>query len=152
MFKSLEKLFTQLNQVEPESSYSQKELNLAIAALLVEVARIDQNLDAEEWEELQKLLVSECEISKADALSLAEEAKLATTDASSLFQFTDLINSNCSYEQKLQITAGLWKVAYADGELDKYEEHIIRRISDLIHVSHVDFIKTKIEVRDKQAD
>ena len=43
----------------------------------------------------------------------------------------------------------LWRVAYADGDLDKYEERLIRQVADLTHVSHKDFIRLKLAVRDR---
>ena len=52
-----------------------------------------------------------------------------------------------NYEDKLDLIRNLWKVAYADGNLDKYEEHLLRKISDLIHVSHSDYINIKLEMR-----
>jgi len=150
MIKVLESLFEKLKTPEKTATLSEHELNLAIAALLIEVATIDQNLDEKEWRQLQVLLMSECGLSKQEALALAEEGKQASADSASLYDFTQRINQQCSYDQKMVVVTGLWKIAYADGELDKYEEHIIRRIADLIHVSHSDFIQAKIRVRDRQ--
>ncbi|MBV2123299.1 MAG: TerB family tellurite resistance protein, partial [Candidatus Thiodiazotropha sp. (ex Ctena orbiculata)] len=50
------------------------------------------------------------------------------------------------YEQKIQIIESLWQVAFADRQLHHYEEHVIRRLADLIHVSHGDFISAKHRV------
>ncbi len=151
MLKTLSSLFEKVGKSNSQESLSQHDLNLAIAALLVEVATIDQHLDETEWQTLQALLVNSCQLTKTEALTLAEEAKQASAEASSLYEFTQKANQHCSYQQKLDLVAGLWKVAYADGNLDKYEEHIIRRVADLIHVSHADFIKMKITVRDENA-
>lgn len=148
MIKALETLFEKLKTPEETATLSEHELNLAIAALLIEVATIDQHLDQKEWQQLQTLLISECKLSKEEALAIAEEGKKASANSASLYDFTQSINQQCSYDQKMVVIRGLWKVAYADGELDKYEEHIIRRIADLIHVSHSDFIQAKIQVRD----
>ena len=59
----------------------------------------------------------------------------------------DRINKSCNYEEKTRLIKSLWKVAFADGKLDKYEEHLIRKISDLIHFSHSDFINQKITAK-----
>jgi len=149
MIKALEKLFDKLNTPDSQPVLSEHELNLAIAALLVEVATINQDFDEKEWEQLQALMISECKLSQEDALAIAEEAEKASANSASLYDFTQRINQHCDYKQKIVLVEGLWKIAYADGELDKYEEHIIRRIADLIHVSHRDFIQAKIQVRDK---
>ena len=84
----------------------------------------------------------------ADIDTLISDAETATRAASSLFEFTHIINKHCDYQQKLSLVNNLWRIAYTDGKLDKYEEHIIRKIADLIHVSHVDFILEKIAVRE----
>lgn len=149
MIKTLEKLFDKLNTPNSTPVLSEHELNLAIAALLVEVATINQDFDDREWKQLQALLISECQLSQEEALAIAEEAEKASANSASLYDFTQRINQQCDYKQKIVLVEGLWKIAYADGELDKYEEHIIRRIADLIHVSHRDFIQAKIKVRDK---
>lgn len=132
-----------------DDTLSEHELQLATAALLVEVATIDQHLDDREKQELQTLLIKTCELTDDEAKALMDNALEASSNAASLYDFTQSINQHCSYPQKLSLMTGLWRVAYADEILDKYEEHIIRRIADLIHVSHSDFIQTKIQVRDR---
>lgn len=150
MLKILQQLFDQLSETDNKQPLSERDLNLAVAALLVEVATIDQVLDDREWQQLQTLLVEQCALTAEDAKTLAEEGKQASNNSTSLYDFTQLVNAHCEYDQKLALVSGLWKIAYADDFLDKYEEHIIRRIADLIHVSHKDFITTKIQVRDSK--
>ena len=65
-------------------------------------------------------------------------------DTLSLYPFIKEINENFKHEEKFQILVSAWEVAYADGQLDKHEEHRIRKISDLLRMSHKDFIKSKI--------
>ena len=75
-----------------------------------------------------------------DLLARAEER---ADDATSLYEFTRFINDRLDHGQKAHIVELLWRVAYADGDLDKYEEHLVRRIADLIHVPHSVFIRMK---------
>ena len=75
-------------------------------------------------------------------------AETAATEATSLFEFTSLINESYSYDQRVQLVENLWKVAFADLKLDRYEEHMIRNVSDLIYVRHSDFIRTKLKVKE----
>ena len=75
-----------------------------------------------------------------ELLKLAETEHTESTD---YFQFTRLINDHYDAKQKIELVEDLWRVAFSDGELDKYEEHVIRRLADLIHVSHKDFIAAK---------
>ena len=64
------------------------------------------------------------------------------TQATNYYQFTSLINNGFSHEQKITLIKLLWEVAFVDGELDIYEEHLVRKIADFPHVSHMDLIKT----------
>jgi len=77
-------------------------------------------------------------------ISLATQEKKQATD---YFQFTSLINKEFTMEQKIKLIKTLWQIAYTDGELDMYEEHIVRKMADLLHVSHMEFIKTKHQVK-----
>ncbi len=149
MIKFIDQFFERFNQIEDNEVLSTDDLHLATAALLVEVAVSDQNFDECERKQLKKLLASECQLNTEEIAQLINEAEKKSKSASSLFEFTHIINTHCDYTQKLSLVNSLWKVAYADNELDSYEEHIIRRIADLIHVSHRDFIQEKISVRDK---
>ena len=150
MIAQLKKLFDSL--VETPSGQTAKlstdELQLATAALLIEVATIDQQFDKTEVDVLQSILSSRFSLTKETLGSLIDSAKEASNEASSLFQFTQLINQHCDDEEKYKLACELWTVAYADGILDKHEEHIIRRIADLIHLRHSDFIRSKLAIRD----
>ena len=73
---------------------------------------------------------------------------LFIAESTSLYEHTRLINDSCNYEDKLKLISGLWNLAFADQELDKYEEYLIRKIADLLHVSHSDFIKEKMKVKE----
>ena len=148
MKKLIDQLFERFTEIKEEQVLSNTDLHLATAALLVEVAVSDLNFDESERVQLKKLLLSECQLSEADVDTLIHDAENASDKASSLFEFTHIINKHCEYKQKLSLVKNLWKVAYADGELDKHEEHSIRKIADLIHVSHRDFILEKISVRE----
>ncbi len=127
---------------------STDELQLATAALLVEVATIDQKFDKTELNALNTVLATRFSLAKNDLSELIESAKAASSEASSLFQFTQLINRHCDDDAKYKLACELWTIAYADGVLDKHEEHIVRRIADLIHLRHSDFIRSKHEIRD----
>lgn len=80
----------------------------------------------------------------AEVLQLAEEKIWKSTG---YFEFTSLLNKRLSHEQKIKVVEHLWEVAFADAILDKHEEYMVRKISGLIHVSHKDFIETKLRVK-----
>ena len=69
-------------------------------------------------------------------------------ESTSLYEFTRVINDNYTPQQKLQLISAMWVVAYADGNLDKYEEHLIRRVAELTYVAHEDYIRAKLRAQD----
>ncbi len=122
--------------------------NLACAALLIEVAIIDNHFDNKEFDILSGQLIQQLNITDAECDQLITLAKQEQKEATSTYQFTQLINQHYSEEQKSILIKSMWLVAYADGNIDKYEEHVIRKVADLIYVSHAQLIKAKIEARD----
>jgi uncharacterized tellurite resistance protein B-like protein len=118
--------------------------NLAVAALLVEVLRADYaTADAERRQVVESLRGilglgdSEC----AELLAVAEHQ---VDKAHDLHQFTAEINRALAHEEKVRVVEQMWRVARSDETVHKYEEHIIRRVSDLLHVSHREFIAAKL--------
>ena len=75
-------------------------------------------------------------------------SKAEVEDATSLYQFTKQINDHYDLEGKLQLLTSMWKVAYADGELDKHEENIIRRVAGLLHIRHSEYIRCKLDAKE----
>ncbi len=125
---------------------NEENTHIACAALFVEMMSIDNKLNNDEHEMTLKRVrkMFSLSLDKANTLiSLATEQKNQATD---YFQFTSLINRGFTQEQKVALIKTMWQIAYADGQLDKYEEALVRKIADLLHVPHLDFIKTKIQV------
>ncbi|GLS26654.1 TerB family tellurite resistance protein [Marinibactrum halimedae] len=125
---------------------------LASAALLVEVANIDNHFDEKEVNALLRILDENFSLTADELQSLREEAQLSRDNASSLHEFTALINQHFNPLEKYQLTVNMWEIAFADGSLDKYEEYIIRRVSELLYVSHSDFIRAKQQARAKSTE
>ena len=90
-------------------------------------------------------------LTAAQADELLRLAEVEVRQATDYYQFTSLINRNFTPAQKEHMIELLWQVAYADGALDRYEEHLVRKIADLIHVPHRIFIATKIRARESAA-
>lgn len=133
---------------DTKEALSASDLQIATAALLIEVASIDQHIAKVELIALGKTLSQRFSLTQDELDALVNHATEASDEAASLYQFTQLINRHCNDNEKYDLACGLWEVAYADAVLDKHEEHIIRRIADLIHLRHSDFIRAKHQVRD----
>ena len=121
---------------------------LACAALFIEVMKADYELDDREKSELISLLQSSLNIQEEDIQELMCLAQKEADQATSLYEFTRLINDEYNYSQKVQLVQSMWRIAFSDEQIDMYEEHLIRKVSDLIYVSHTDFIKAKISARE----
>jgi uncharacterized tellurite resistance protein B-like protein len=123
------------------------QVRLAAAALLVETARADFAQDGAEETTLAQLLIDTLALSRQEIDELIVLANDAADEATSLYEFTRVINDHYSAQQKLQLIESMWRVAYADGNLDKYEEHLIRRVAELTYVAHEDYIGCKLKVK-----
>ena len=137
--------FSNKEEIEEESDFSQ--LNNACAALLVEIAFADKEFDETEKTSLKLTLMETYAIEEADIDEIIKDAENTVAESTSLYGYTRIVNDEFEYDDKLSLLKNLWKVAYADGNLDKYEEHLLRKISDLIHIIHSDYINIKLEVR-----
>jgi uncharacterized tellurite resistance protein B-like protein len=142
MIKALKALFEQRPLASAESQ--QHNLRLAAAALLVETARADFTQDAAELSKLIQLLTTSLQLGQDEVHQLVSAAEQRVDVATSLYEFTRVINAHCDADQKLQLIGAMWLVAYADGDLDKYEEHLIRQVAELTFVPHRDYIQCKL--------
>jgi uncharacterized tellurite resistance protein B-like protein len=139
MLKSLfETLFSE--KIEQKQSSTRE---LASAALLIEVARADFEITPEEFARLIDLLATTFDMSPEDLELVTQQANDQVENAVSLHDFTRVINEHCSPEERSELIGLMWQVAAADGDLSKYEDHLIRRVADLLYVPHQEFIRLK---------
>ncbi len=120
--------------------------NVAAAALLVEVVRSDDRFSEDERRAVLDALQRRFQLDAGEATELLALAETQAREAHDLFQFTSKINAAFTPERKLRLIEELWRVAYADAVLHEYEEHLIRRVADLLHVPHAAFISAKLRV------
>lgn len=149
MLKSVRRFFEQ--NIKPVTEgradeVPERALQLATASLLIEVSRADFHINAEEREAVVHAVQHMFDLSQQETREIVELAESEIDDATSLYEFTRLVNDSFGYEQKLKIVELLWRVCYADLDKDKYEEHLIRKISELIYVSHSDFVRMRHRV------
>ena len=123
-------------------------INNACAALLIETALADKVFNEEELISMKQTLNKVYKVDEKDIEDLIDESKRKVSESTSLYEYTRLINDLCDYEDKIRLISNLWSIAFADQQLDKYEEYLIRKISDLLYVSHKDFIEQKLRVKE----
>tara|TARA_B100000674_G_scaffold434085_1_gene392870 strand:- start:60 stop:503 length:444 start_codon:yes stop_codon:yes gene_type:complete len=121
----------------------------ACIALLLETSMADEVLDESELMALKNTLQKDFQINENEIDELIGLAKENVEDSTSLYEFTRDINDNFDATERVKLIESMWKIAYADGNIDKYEEHIIRKVSNLIYVAHSDFIKAKLSAKEQ---
>lgn len=127
----------------PEINNSEDELKLAVAALLVEAGRMDQDFKESERKTIAALLAARFEMTTEETEALIRKADKRVNDTEQYFPFTRDINLHMSGEERVHVIEMLWSVAYADGKLDPYEDALIRQIAGLIHVTDRDRMQAR---------
>jgi len=148
MIRSIKRfLDTQLGLIgAPDTPADQAEhgYRLATAALLLEMTRADFEVKPEENAAVLAAIRRAFALNDAETDALLSLAEGEIERATSLHEFTSTLNAALSREQKCHVIELLWTVAFADGELDKYEDYLVRKVADLLYVRHSDFIKAKL--------
>lgn len=127
------------------------ERRLAAAVLLLEVARADYEHHDAERAALRAGLAREFGLAEGALDALLDEAELRAKRSVSLFEFVQALNRTMTPDDKRALLRLLWDVAHADGRVDPHEEHLLRRIADLLHVAHADFIRAKLDAAEKNS-
>ncbi|NMG74410.1 TerB family tellurite resistance protein [Aromatoleum diolicum] len=130
----------------PSSVHS---LQLATAVLLVEVMRSDAQVGAEERQAVLAALRDKFALADDELARLFELAETEAQNATDFYRFTSKINKGFSAEQKLRVVEFLWRVALADSHLSHHENHLMRRLGDLLHIPHADYVAAKQRAREQ---
>lgn len=123
-------------------------LQVATGALLIEMMRSDVESTENERAVVLAALRSKFDLTEDETRELMELAEAEADDSIDHYQFTSLIKTGFSPEQKEKVVEYLWAVAFADHGVDEHEEYLVRKIAGLIGVSHKDFIAAKLRARD----
>ncbi len=137
----IRKLFDQVagaisaTQTRDDVAAREDAIRMATAVLMVDVARADYVFEESEFDSVLALIESHFNVAPDAALELLNDANEQVDGLTSLHDFTQLLHQNLDEAEKSRIIALLWRIAYADGRLDKYEDSLVNKISDLLHVS-----------------
>jgi uncharacterized tellurite resistance protein B-like protein len=123
-------------------------IELATAVLLIEISLADNHFQQIERNTVKKILIEHYGLSGDKIEELIKLAESEVDHAVSLYEFTKLLNDSLSMASKINIVESLWQVAYSDAVIDKYEEYYIRKIADLLYISHTDYIQSKLKAAD----
>lgn len=145
MIKNIKNYFEDLFQDKEEQTSQKHTVELASAALMIEISLADDHIHEEERRVINKLLSDSFNLEQTEIDELIELAEEEVDHAVSLHEFTRLLNDSLSVPDKVNIIENLWRVAYADSVIDKYEEYYIRKVADLLYISHSDYIQSKLK-------
>ncbi len=149
MLKAITSFFeNHFRKEDDEHHHSAHKLQLASAALMIELSKSDQEIDETETAKLVQILKERFELEQDDLDELITLAEEDVREATSLYQFTSLMNEHFNYGEKVQLVMNMWEVAFADGKIDRYEEHLIRKVAELLYLDHKDFILSKQRARE----
>lgn len=147
MIQRIQRFFAERIQTRSSGNEgNQQSLRLATAALLIEVTRADFHVDAAERRAVIDAVQRFFKLSREQTDELVAMAEQEVNGSVSLFQFTQLVDREFSPEQKIQVIEMMWRVTYADLDKDKHEEHLVRKVADLLHVPHSAFIRARHKV------
>ena len=118
-------------------------IRLATAVLMVDVARADHVFDESEFESVLRLIEKHFDLEPEEAAQLVNEAGDVADDLVTIQHFTRRLHEHLDEREKLRIVALLWQVAFADGRLDKYENSLVLKISDLLYVNRARVMRLK---------
>ncbi|MDH5648290.1 MAG: TerB family tellurite resistance protein [Gammaproteobacteria bacterium] len=123
--------------------HSQHQLQLATAVLLIEVARSDHDIDPRERTRIVDTIQKRFNLTPHETRKLVELATTESAELTSYYEFSSLVNKRFAYDEKINLLELMWLVALTDGHLDKYEEHLIRKIANLIYIKREDIVLAK---------
>jgi uncharacterized tellurite resistance protein B-like protein len=136
---------------EPSDNSTDREERTRIAAgvILLEAAHADHECTDEELDHVIGTLRSDFNLSKKHAEDLLELAHREHGQAVDLFEFTNHINNEFSKEEKKAVLEAVWRIIHSDGQLEKHEDHFVRKLTHLLRLSHKDMIDAKLKAREQ---
>lgn len=122
------------------------DIRIATCALLLEMAHIDDEFSESEQENIIRILKRDYQLSDAYVAELVRATEEELEESIDVWRFTNLINQNYSIDEKNQIIEMVWKIAYADGRLDKHEDYLVHKLAKLLRLTHKQLIDAKLKI------
>ena len=143
MLNRIKRFFDQHLEAKTEPASLEHRLHLAACALLLEVARMDEHVGDAELETIARACQRLLGLADDEVQDVVELAREEAKEATSLYQFTNLIHEHYTEDQKFALLRLMWEVALADNQVQALEEHMIRRVADLLYIPHARFTQAR---------
>ena len=139
------------DKVTPEDHKDPKtdaghDVQVATCALFLEMARIDESFTKKETDAILSILKEKYGLAESHVDALIASADAELKSSIDYWQFARKINENYTTEEKIEIIENLWRIVYVDGKMDKYEHHLMSKLSNLLRLSHNQLIEAKLRV------
>ncbi len=128
---------SQLTQPDPDP-LAEDDARLALTALLVRIARSDNDYADSEMARIDKVSVERYGLSPFEAAGLRARAEDLEAEAPDTVRFTRAIKEAVAYDDRLAVVQAMWSVALADGQRTGEEDSLLRLVVSLLGVSDVD--------------
>jgi uncharacterized tellurite resistance protein B-like protein len=147
MIDMLKRIFTKTaGDAASRQPHSPQDIRVAVCALCVEIARIDETFSQQELETLIGILTDKYDLSPQHAHDLIAQADKELDKSVDLWQFARAINENFSIDEKVEIMEILWRIVYVDGKMEPNEHYLMNKLSNLLRLSHKQMIDAKLKV------
>ncbi|MCD4654822.1 TerB family tellurite resistance protein [bacterium] len=137
----------QSNNKQTETIKMMQSTELAASVIFLEMAAMDNDLADIEIVEITEILRTQYNLTDSEVSELLKNAEEARKSAIDIYQFTRSINESCSQQEKLLLMEQIWRIIYADGRLDKHEDHLVHKLANLLHIDHKNMIAAKLKAR-----
>ncbi|MGB5289704.1 MAG: TerB family tellurite resistance protein [Ignavibacteriaceae bacterium] len=138
-----------INSNQPTRESSSKKLQVATAALLVEIAKADGDFSDDERKRIIDLMKAEFNLDDECVNELLNLSEQKVKDSISVYEFTSVINESFNQQEKLELIKNLWRIIYQDGKLDSHEDRLIKIIGSTMNLEHRDVIGAKLFVKEE---
>jgi uncharacterized tellurite resistance protein B-like protein len=152
MFDHLRKIFggdtsPQIEGRNTENNSEKKKLQIATCAIFLEMAKSDENCTEEESKQIVSIMQKTFNLEKEFVDELIDLAKTRIKQSISIYEFTGIINTNFTPDEKFELMKNLWRLIYTDQKLDKYEDQLVKKLGKMLHLEHKDVIAAKLMVK-----
>lgn len=137
---------TLANSASPAEASPRHDARVAVCALLLEMAKIDETFTDAEMAKIMSVLKKRYGVSEEDADALVSAAEKELAGSIDYWQFARLINENYSIDEKIEVIETLWRIVFVDGKMDKYENHLMHKLATLLRLTHQQLIDAKLRV------
>lgn len=147
MLDSVRDLVCKQLGAKADAGARERGIRLATAALMIEMVRADAQIMGEEAAALHGLLARHFKLASDEVRGLVAAAEREADTAVSLYGFTKLLNESLDPAEKGRVLELMWRVALADQQLDRYEEHLVRKVADLLYLPNTELVRTKLKAQ-----